>query len=141
MTLAKPLGATAFAAALAVGAAVLSGLAPGRTADPPAPPPVRRGVACTGYVEADGGLIHLTPARPGRVESVAVREGDAVAAGATLLRLDDRDARSAVDQADAAMRAAEARLAQADEAVRLRPAQLDALRATAEAADGRAGRA
>jgi len=43
----------------------------------------------------------------GRVEAVAVREGDAVYRGQLLVRLDDRDLAAAVAQADAGLRSAQ----------------------------------
>ncbi len=54
----------------------------------------------------------VSPQNGGRVVSVAVEMGDAVAEGDVLVRLDDADARLAVAQAEAALAAAEAQLAQ-----------------------------
>ena len=48
----------------------------------------------------------------GVVQSVEVRDGDSVKAGAVLARLRDDEQRAAVDQAQAALREAEARVAQ-----------------------------
>ena len=47
------------------------------------------GVGCLGRVDVEGGLLELAPVRSGRVVAVSVREGEAVPAGAMLLRLDE----------------------------------------------------
>jgi multidrug resistance efflux pump len=90
-----------------------------------------------GYVDVEGGPVRLAPAQPGRVVEVHVREGDTVKAGDVLLRLDDRPAQFAVDQAKAALQAAEAQAVRARERARQHPRQVAARRATAEAAERR----
>lgn len=58
-----------------------------------------------GYVEAD--FVYVAPAAPGRLVELAVAEGDAIAQGEILFRLDDLAQK-------AALRAAEARVAEAE---------------------------
>jgi multidrug resistance efflux pump len=79
------------------------------------------GVECLGRVDVEGGVLDLAPVRAGRVVAVPVREGEAVPAGAVLLRLDEEPARLQVRQARAAREAARSRVALAREAVRLHP--------------------
>ena len=72
-----------------------------------------------------------------RVVAVPAREGQAVKAGATLVELDDRELRAAVDQARAAVRQSEARLRQVRDvglpAARASAAQAEANRTQARA--------
>jgi multidrug resistance efflux pump len=79
----------------------------------PATVPPGPSLVCLGYVDVEGGVIALNAARPGRVVRVLVRETERVKAGAPLLCLDDQRARFQVRQAEEALKAAEARLAQA----------------------------
>jgi RND family efflux transporter MFP subunit len=65
----------------------------------------------SGTVEA-GREARLAAAAAGRVETVRVREGDRVAAGTTLVRLDASKTRATLDAARAAVAAAEARAQQ-----------------------------
>src|SRR5438477_296119 len=58
-------------------------------------------VVCFGYADLEAGVTNLHPSQVGRVEEVLVRENDSVAAGAVLLRLDDRAARFKVEEAKA----------------------------------------
>src|SRR5438309_997022 len=67
----------------------------------PEPEAAAPGVGCFGFVDVEHGVTPLYPVQPGRVERVLVAEGDGVAAGAVLLRLDDRAARSRVEEARA----------------------------------------
>ncbi|MFO0843422.1 MAG: HlyD family efflux transporter periplasmic adaptor subunit [Gemmataceae bacterium] len=106
-------------------------------ADPPAP----QGAECLGRVDIDGGVLDLAPVRAGRVAVLPVREGEAVPAGAVLLRLDEQAARLLVQQAEAARRAAEAQVALAEEAARLHPSQVAGQEALAKAARCRAAAA
>jgi multidrug resistance efflux pump len=92
---------------------------------------------CFGYVDIEPGLTRLSASRTGKVMDVSVREGQHVAAGAVLLRLDDEPARQLVQQAKAEL--AEARK-QLEEARRLpdhQRARLAQQRAAVEAARGR----
>ncbi len=61
----------------------------------------------TGYVEAE--LLYLAPQDAGVVSTLSVREGDRVAAGATLFALDPERMSIAAEQAAAAAESAEAR--------------------------------
>lgn len=99
--------------------------------------PLRQSVVASGRVRTPE-RIELSPQLAGRVVAVEVREGDAVAAGQPLIRLDDREWKAAVDQASAAVTQAEARLRQlrelglpvAEQA--LRQAEATALQARAQ---------
>lgn len=78
--------------------------------------PVRRGeisatVGATGSVEP-ARQITLTFRSPGRIVAIPVGEGQRVAAGTELAHLDAADLQFAVDQAEANLAAAEARLRQ-----------------------------
>jgi HlyD family secretion protein len=64
-------------------------------------------VNATGQLEP-AQVVNLNFASPGRVDQVLVKVGDAVAAGAALARLDARDLRLRVAQADAALAQAQA---------------------------------
>jgi HlyD family secretion protein len=74
---------------------------------------VAEGVICFGHVDLEHGVTSLHPLTGGRVVEVAVQEGNAVPAGAVLVRLDDRAAKGRVREAEADLRAAEGQLAQA----------------------------
>lgn len=99
--------------------------------------PLRQSVVASGRVRTPE-RIELSPQLAGRVVAVEVREGDAVAEGQPLVRLDDREWKAAVDQASAAVTQAEARLRQlrelglpvAEQA--LRQAEATALQARAQ---------
>lgn len=64
-----------------------------------------------GEIDVEGGLVQVTAPRDGRIVEVAVEDGDAVKAGDVLAKLDARQARSAVEVADAGRAEAEARVA------------------------------
>jgi len=66
-------------------------------------------VSAPGRVRASAS-VDLSAEVPGRIVELAVEEGDSVAAGQTLLRLDDARYRSAIDQNQAALRGAKANL-------------------------------
>ena len=87
-----------------------------------------------GYVEGD--YVLLAPIEVAQVQSVSVRRGDRVEAGAALATLEDDDARIAVAQARAALGAAEAQLA--DLKVGKRPEEIAVLEATARSARAQA---
>ncbi|ODT30085.1 MAG: hypothetical protein ABS35_07250 [Kaistia sp. SCN 65-12] len=85
-----------------------------------------------GYVDADYVLVGAEAS--GRLDALPVARGEAVAAGALLFRLDDRDQRAALDQARANL--AEAKASLADLLTGKRPEEirvLDAQLADAEA--------
>jgi len=69
----------------------------------------KTGQAYQGYAEAR--LLYLAPRTLGPLTSVMVEEGDQVAENAPLFSLDDGTAKSRLDQAEAALAAARARLA------------------------------
>ena len=81
--------------------------------NPPPTAPTGEGVICTGNVDLENGIRSLYPVQPGRVAEVLVHEDDAVKAGDVLFRLDDHLAKYQLDQAEAALRAAQAQLADA----------------------------
>lgn len=84
-----------------------------------------------GYVEAD--LRFLGPDQAGRLVTLAVGEGDAVAAGATLFTLEDQSELAARDQAAGALQEARARLARL-QAAQQRPAEIAVLQAEEQSA-------
>src|SRR5262249_56177395 len=94
-------------------------------------------VVWMGWGGVEGGGVRLCPAQAGRVVEVLVREGDTVPAGAVLLRLDDEPARFAVQQAEAALKSAEAHAVRARERSRQHPRQVAALGAAVEVAERR----
>ncbi len=65
--------------------------------------------AWQGYVE--GRLLYLAPRTSGPIATLSVQEGDQVMAGAPLFSLDDGSATARLDQAQAALAATRARLA------------------------------
>jgi multidrug resistance efflux pump len=99
--------------------------------------PGLQGVECLGRVDVEGGLLELAPVRSGRVVAVSVREGEAVSAGAVLLRLDERPAQLLVQQARAAKQAAQIQVALAEETVRTHAFRLAIQEALARAARNR----
>ncbi len=94
-------------------------------------------ITCLGYVDVENGITSLSPARPGCIVEIVAREGEAVRAGSVLLRIDDRSARYARQQAQAMRDAAGVRLAQAREALRKYPVQLAQQEAALDAARAR----
>jgi HlyD family secretion protein len=87
-----------------------------------------------GWIEAD--LIFVGADEAGRIDTLAVRQGDSVKAGSPVFALDDELQRADVSAAEAAVAEARARLARA-EAQQQRPAEiavLEAQQARAEAA-------
>jgi multidrug resistance efflux pump len=94
-------------------------------------------VMCFGDVDVDGGVTPLSPAAAGRVEEVLVRDGQAVAKGAVLLRLDDRAARLRVSQAEIDLRAAREQREQAAKAPAQHRARLEQQQGVVRAAEHR----
>jgi HlyD family secretion protein len=88
------------------------------------------GTRFQGWVEAD--LVFVGPDETGRVETLAVREGEAVAAGASLFALDADLQKADLQAASAAVDEAKARLARL-----AAPAQRDAEIAVLEAQEKR----
>jgi multidrug resistance efflux pump len=68
-----------------------------------------------GHVDVESGVVGLAPAQAGRIIAMDVRENQAVRAGDVLLRIDDREAKLRVQQAEGVLKAAEAQLDQAKE--------------------------
>jgi multidrug resistance efflux pump len=134
---------------LAAGAGVLAGLSGAAgvfrqplalfgCGRPPGPErPGLQGVECLGRVDVEGGLLELAPARSGRVVAVSVREGEAVPAGAVLLRLDEQPARLLAQQARAGLEAACAQVALAEEGARTHTFRVAGREALARAARSR----
>jgi multidrug resistance efflux pump len=73
-------------------------------------------VVCLGYADVESGIVNLTPAVAGRVSEVFVKENELVKAGTVLLRTEDNMARHQLEEAEAALRAAEAQLNEARKA-------------------------
>lgn len=113
---------------------ILSGR-PDRSMTTPAqsPPRVPAGqlaggtVSGAGIVEPSSELVQLSPLVPGVVTRVTVTAGDRVAAGQLLLALDDRDARAALAEAEAARAYADKAIASARVEVDNARRQLDLL--------------
>src|SRR5262245_61788161 len=68
------------------------------------------GLVCYGSVDVEGGVLSLYPAVSGRIAEIPVHEGDVVKSGAVLLNIEDRIPRLQVQEAEAALKAAEAQL-------------------------------
>jgi HlyD family secretion protein len=71
-----------------------------------------KGIVCFGQVDLVHGVTALVPLQPGRVAEVLVEEGQTVAEGADLIRVEAKAARSRVAEAQAALDEAELRLKQ-----------------------------
>lgn len=88
-------------------------------------------------LEASGSIeatqVDVAPRVQGRVIRLLVREGDRVRAGQVLVRLDDREARAQVAQAQAAVAAGEAKAIQAEQALAAAIAVADAQVAQSQA--------
>src|SRR5262245_57711493 len=108
-----------FALALFVAGSAVALLAWAGTFQPGTPVPAVAGiadgeeVACLGYVDVDEGVAALDALRAGRVEAVLVKEGERVAAGAVLVRLEDQLYRERRAEAQAAVELARVALEQA----------------------------
>jgi len=97
------------------------------------PPPVAREIVAPATVEGRSETLELGFETAGRVAEVLVREGDQVARGQLLARLDDRLARARLAQTEAALDLARARR---DAVFRgARPDEVRAAQAEAEAAE------
>ncbi len=73
-----------------------------------------KSIVCFGQVDLIRGVTSLVPLQPGRVAEVLVEEGQTVAKGDVLIRLEDGAAKSRVAEAQAALEEAELRLKQAN---------------------------
>ena len=99
------------------------------------------GVMCLGYVDLESSVASLSPLQAGRVTKVLVHENDAVAAGAILLRLDDKSARLQVAEAEVTLEKAQGRLARSRNLPEQHRARLQQQREAAAAALERAAAA
>ena len=102
------------------------------------------GVVCIGYVDLEHGIRSLAPLHPGRVAEILAKENQHVEAGAVILRLEEKDAKSQLEAAETAVTMAEvqldeahkgkeqqrARLAQQQAALKAVSFRLDAARQT-----------
>jgi multidrug resistance efflux pump len=70
-------------------------------------------VTCVGFADVESRVLALSTVQPGRVQEILVKEDEAVKAGQILLKLDDRLATYGLHKAEAAVKAAEAQLAEA----------------------------
>ncbi len=91
-------------------------------------------MVCTGYVDLEHGVRSLAPLRPGRVAEVLAKENQEVEAGTPLLRLDDRDVKYQVDEAESALDAAEAQFEQAQKLAEQQRTRIAQQQAAIEAA-------
>ena len=111
------------AVVVAVGGAVVLMLRPGGSSGQTGPSPTIPPVPAATTVTADGRVVPVrwaeltAPGAGGRVTEVLVEEGDVVAEGAALVRLDARLAETDVASAEAAVAASLAGAAQADAAI------------------------
>ena len=87
-----------------------------------------------GYVE--GEYVLLAPLEVATVKSVDVRRGERVGPGTELARVEDDDARSTVADAEAALKRAEAQLANLEKGKR--PEEIRVLEATLQSAEAQA---
>ncbi|HLE77156.1 MAG TPA: efflux RND transporter periplasmic adaptor subunit [bacterium] len=95
--------------------------------------PVRTDVLfASGTIEAE--QVSIASKIPGRIEQIGVAEGDAVRAGTVLVTIEGRELRAQMDQARAAIAAAQGRVTQAQLAVRLQRSQHASSVAQAQAA-------
>ena len=94
-------------------------------------------VVCLGYVDQEHGIQALYPLQPGRVALVPVHEGQEVAAGKVLLRLEDRQASLRIKEADSALEAALAQLAEAQRLPKEHQSLLDQQQAALKAVRSR----
>src|SRR5581483_5738861 len=106
-------------------------------AAPPPPPLAELDVVCLGRVDGLAPAASLEPSVPGKVVKVSVNEGDAVRKDQELLRLDDTAANFRVEEAAAALDAADADLAAAQLDVKLKPERVAAQKASVAAAGDR----
>jgi HlyD family secretion protein len=95
-------------------------------------PPRTDVLFASGTIEAE--QVSVASKIPGRIERITADEGDAVAAGAVLVTIEGRELRAQMDQAQAAIAAAQARVSQAQIAVRLQRRQVQSAVAQAQAA-------
>jgi multidrug resistance efflux pump len=100
------LGGVLLAASLVIAVVALRSHAGDRDAPQPTSSTPIRPVA-VGHVDVEGGVTPLYPVQPGRVVQIDAKEGVHVEAGVPLVRLDDTLAQIQVDEARAALEAAQ----------------------------------
>jgi multidrug resistance efflux pump len=74
-------------------------------------------VTCFGQADIEGGVSSLCPLQSGRVAEICVQEGDEIAAGTALLKLDARFAEQQLQEARADLDAAQAQLLRAEKGI------------------------
>ena len=94
----------------------------------------QRALACVGYIDVPSGVLAVNPTVSGRVRDVSVQANQRVGAGAVLFRLEDESARADVQQADQNLRAAQARLNEAQKGPELHKSLVAQEQAAVEAA-------
>lgn len=87
----------------------------------------------TGYIEADP--VYVAAVSTGRIVEMPVEEGESVAAGSVLFRLDDSQQQALLAAAEARSAAARATLANLTTGSRSRSEELDVIRATLRKAE------
>jgi multidrug resistance efflux pump len=91
------------------------------------------GLLCIGYVDAETGVIPLLAQQAGRVVTVHVQENEQVSAGRPLISLDSAAAKSAVEEASAAVELAKLKVKQAGELSTRHTTQIDTQKAAIDA--------
>ncbi|MBY0589254.1 biotin/lipoyl-binding protein [bacterium] len=81
-------------------------------------------VVAQGTIDVAEGTTKLTTSIAGRVESVLVKDGDAVKKGQVLLELDSRSAKIAIEKAEALVRESEIQLREAEQFVTIHGLQV-----------------
>src|SRR5213596_3742099 len=112
-----------------VAAVAVAAMQPRRkSTNPPAPSPAsefQRTVAAVGLIESSSENIRIGSHLSGIVDEVRVRAGDNVAAGAPLFRLDTRQLRATLADANAALEVAKSGVGVADATLADTRQQLD----------------
>jgi multidrug resistance efflux pump len=107
--------------------------------DPNAPGPAlaELDVVCSGRVDGLAPVASLDPREPGKVAEVMVSEGQAVEVGKPLLRLDDESLKLRVEEAKAAIAAADIEIELAELEAKQHPARIAAQKSAIAAATDR----
>lgn len=103
----------------------------------PSPSLAELDVVCSGRVDGLRPVASLDPAVPGKVAEVLVSEGQTVPAGAPLLRMDDEALKLRVDEAKAALAAAEIDIEASATEAKLHPQRVAAQKLAIAAAQDR----
>ncbi|AMV26091.1 Inner membrane protein YibH [Gemmata sp. SH-PL17] len=106
-------------------------------ANAPLPALAELDVVCSGRVDGLLPAAGLDPAAPGKVVAVLVTEGQTVPAGKPLLRLDDESLQLRVDEAKAALSAAEIDIESSATEAKLHPTRIAAQKTAIAAAQDR----